>query len=219
MDLTEKINQLKKGETIQFDESYLEDNQKELIMLVKFLLTDEIYINYLKQIWSLIREDDLNLIKFDLYVSVLKQPQFNKKIAKFICLKERNLKYLTSNLIGKCETIDAMQYLIDSYKLNSGNIITGISDCYSYQQKAVIDKLLDMLTEQQKNMALDRFMRINLDENNYVKKDLELVAYVLNKKNDWSEDILNAESIKKLIFFNKINKNLQEERKGKTLKI
>lgn len=79
MDLTEKINQLKKGETIQFDESYLEDNQKELIMLVKFLLTDEIYINYLKQIWSLIREDDLNLIKFDLYVSVLKQPQFNKK--------------------------------------------------------------------------------------------------------------------------------------------
>ena len=219
MDLTEKINQLKKGETIQFDESYLEDNQKELIMLVKFLLTDEIYINYLKQIWSLIREDDLNLIKFDLYVSVLKQPQFNKKIAKFICLKERNLKYLTSNLIGKCETIDAMQYLIDSYKLNSGNIIKGISDCYSYQQKAVIDKLLDMLTEQQKNMALDRFMRIHLDENNYVKKDLELVAYVLNKKNDWSEDILNSESIKKLIFFNKINKNLQEERKGKTLKI
>ena len=30
-----------------------------------------------------------------------------------------------------------------------------------------------------------------------------------NKKNDWSEDILNSESIKKLIFFNKINKNYE----------
>lgn len=219
MDLTEKINQIKKGEVIQFDEAYLEDNQKDLIMLIKFLLTDETYIIYLKKLWNLIREDELNLIKFDLYVSVLKQPKFNKKIAKFICLKERSLKHLTSNLIGKCETIEAMQYLIDSYKLNSGNIITGISDCYSYQQKEVIDKLLDMLTEQQKNMALDRFVRIYLDENNYVKKDVELVSYVLSKKNDWSEDIMNTESIKKLLFFNKINNNLKKEVKSKSLKI
>ena len=52
-------------------------------------------------------------------------------------------------------------------------------------------------------MALDRFMRIYLDESNHVKKDVELVAHVLSKKNDWADDILNADSIKKSFFSTK----------------
>lgn len=219
MDIVESINRIKQGKEVKIDGFYLENNQKDLIVLVKFLLTDDKYISYLRKVWDYIRNDDLGLLKFDLYIDVLKQNYFHKKIAKYICLKERDLKYLTSSLIGKCSTIEAMQYLIDSYKLDSGHIITGISDCYSYQQIDVIDRLLNMLTEQQKKMALDRFMRIYLDESNHVKKDVELVAHVLSKKNDWSDDILNADSIKKIIFFNKINNNLKKEGKGKSLKI
>ena len=48
----------------------------------------------------------------------------------------------------------------------------------------------------------------------WIKEKLRLLFD--NKEID---DILNADSIKKIIFFNKINNNLKKEGKGKSLKI
>ena len=68
-----------------------------------------------------------------------------------------------------------------------------------------MEHLLSKLNDLQKSKALNSFITAYIDN---CPKDLGLVQFVLKQKEIWADEVLNDERIKKIIFFNSIEKKL-----------
>lgn len=193
-------------------------NKQDLLMRVlRITLCDDKYINVTKQLWRLIdeNEDQLQLIKYELYCHVLKQEDFQKKTVRYICIKERHMKY--NSLLVNCGCEEAINFIMKAYNMNENHIIDAIANSLYESQIPAIEKLFLMLNNKQKISALDKFMSNYLNE---YPKELNLVKFMLKQKEVWGEEVLENETIKGLIFFNDIDKKLtRKNRKDKKFKI
>lgn len=221
MDITSLIQDILQGnKNFLFNKSIMQslsENQPSLIKLLHITLSDDIYLEITQQLWKIVEEDEIGLVKFDLYCHVLKQTQFPQKTARYICLKERNMKILNSSLLSHSGTKQAIDFLMQAYDLSVNNIIDGIAHCYFDGQISIMENLLTRLNNEQKNSALNKFMYAYLE--NY-PKDINLVAFVLKQKQEWNTEVLENEKIKKLMFFNKIEEKLpKQNNKIKSVKI
>lgn len=179
--------------------------QNDIQKILQFSLLDDKYITITKLIWPLVEDDKGGIVKYNLYCHLLKNKTFNEKTARYICLKNRDLKILRTSLLAECGTIKAVNFLLNAYTLNISNIAESISSCYYEAQIPIMEHLLSKLNELQKNKALNSFITAYID--NY-PKDLGLVQFVLKQKEIWADEVLNDERIKKIIFFNSIEKKL-----------
>lgn len=191
--------------------------QTSIHKILHFSLSDDRYITITKILWPLVEEDENGLVKYYLYCHLLTHETFNEKTARYICLKERELKILNTGLLGKCGTIKAVDFVLNAYNLNVFNIIDGVASCSYEGQIPIMKHLLSRLNELQKNIALNKFITAYLEE---YPRDLNLVAFVLRQKDVWNNEVLENEQIKKLILFNNIDKKLIEsEKRSKSKKI
>lgn len=195
----------------------LSNNQSSVIKLLHVTLSDDKYLEVTQQLWKILEEDDIGLIKFDLYCHVLKQSQLQSKTARYICLKERNMKTLNTSLLSHCGSHQAIDFLMQAYDLPINNIIEGVAHCYFDAQIPIMEHLLTRLNDGQKNSALNKFISAYLED---YPKEINLVSFVLKQKQVWNKEVLENEKIKKLMFFNKIEEKLpQQNNKTKARKI
>ncbi len=206
------IDNIEKGNTDFLNSKEILDkislDQEVIQKILHYTLLSDKYLFITKTLWPFVQEDDLGLVKYDYYCYVLKQYDFSEKTARYICLKERDLKILNVGLLGKCGSIKAVDFLINAYGLGINSVIEGIATCCDEEQIPIMKYLLSRLNDLQKNSALNKFISAYLD--NY-PRDLNLVAFALRQKNDWNSEVLEHENIKKLMLFNNIDEKLTEQ--------
>ena len=172
--------------------------------ILHYSLINDNYILLTKALWPLI-EDEKGLIKYNLYCHLLEHTTFNENTARYICLKERYFKVLNTSLLGKCGTVKAVNFLINAYSIDINNIINAIASCSCEEQIPIVKHLLSRLNDNQKNLAVNKFMIGFMD--NY-HKDLSLLAFIIRQKDTWSNEIMEHEQIKKVLLFNRIDQKL-----------
>ncbi len=191
-------------------------DQKSIKKILHFSLLDDKYINITKALWSKV-EDGESLTRYDLYCHLLRHYKFSEKTARYICLKERDLKILHSEMLGKCGTVKAVDFLMNAYNLSINNIIEGISICSYEGQIPIMEHLMTRLNELQKNTALNKFITAYIGD---CPRDLTLVAFVLKQKKVWNSEILENERIKKITFYTNMESKLSNKQiKTKSQKI
>lgn len=196
---------------------WLSNNQDLLVKLLYLTVTDDQHVSITQKLWKIIKEENIGLLKYNLYCHVLKQEKFQEKTARYICLKERNMKKLSDSLLSHCGNKKAVDFLIQAYDLHINNIIEGIANCYFDEQIPIVDDLLSRLNDNQKVSALNKFMFKYLNNSS---KEINLVSFVLKKQEFWNQEVLENEKVKKIIFFNKIEEKLpRQDKKAKAIKI
>ena len=202
--------------------SYLKLNQHDLIEVIHFCLQSDTYLNITKKLWDIIEEDEDELKKYELYAYLLSQEFFSNKTARFICLKERKLKHLGNNLLSKCGSVKAIKFIIEVYGFDNNNIIDAITCCVKYESVHIMDYLLSLIKKSQQEIALNRLMtafikdvELELSVGKGSGIELEVVKHLIKIQKDWSPKILENETVKSILLFNKINNKLKVEKKNK----